>query len=67
MLDRRFTTLFIAVTGLLGVAVYMSGQAAARGGLLLIALAATSAVVAVLGFLVLARVVVLVERQRRAR
>jgi hypothetical protein len=67
MLDRRFTALFILVTGLLAAAIYVFNQAATRGGVLLTILAAAAAIVGILGFIVLARVVVVDERQRRAR
>lgn len=67
MLDMRFTALLIFVSGLLAVAAYASQQAAIRGGVLLTVLAASAAIVGILGFVVLARVVVVAERQRRAR
>jgi hypothetical protein len=67
MLDKRFTILFVVVTAILAVAVYLADQAVVHGGAFLTVLAATSAVVGSLGFVVLARIIVLVERQRGQR
>lgn len=67
MIDKRFTILFVAVTAFLAVAVYSADQAAVQGSVGLTVLAATSAVVGILGFVVLSRIIVLVERQRRQR
>jgi len=65
MIDKRFTILFVAVTAFLAVAVYSANQAAVQSSVGLTVLAATSAVVGILGFVVLSRIIVLVERQRR--
>lgn len=65
MIERRFTILFVAVTAFLAVAVYSANQAVMRGGVVQTVLAATSAIVGIVGFVVLARIIVLVERQRR--
>ena len=67
MIDKRFTILFVAVTALLAVAAYSANQAAMHGGVVLTVLAATSGVAGVLGFIVLSRIIVLVERQRQQR
>lgn len=64
MFDTGFATLLAFVTGLLAAAIYLSGQAATRGGLQLIIPAAASGVLGLLGFAVLARLVVLGERRR---
>lgn len=65
MIDRRFVRLFVVVTGVVAAAVYLSAQAATHGGTVLTVLAVVAAVVGILGFVVLARAVVLVERQSR--
>lgn len=67
MFHRGFTTVLVIVAGLMAAAVYSSGQALKHGGVLLFALAAATALAGVLGFVVLARAVVVVERQRRAQ
>jgi len=67
MLDKRFTVLFVFVTGMLAAAVYLSDQAVMHGGVLLTTGAAAAAAAGVLSFAVLARVVVRTERQGRAR
>jgi len=64
---RGFTTVLVLVAGVMAAAVYTSGQALKHGGVLLTALAATAVLAGVLGFIVLARAVVVVERQRRAQ
>lgn len=64
MFDTGFAALLAFVTGLLAAAIFLSGQAATGGGLLLVVLAAASGVLGLLGFAVLARLVVLGERRR---
>ena len=67
MLDRRFTTLFVSVTALLATAIYVSGQAAKHGGSTLTVVAAVAMIAGIVGFLVLARAVVVRERGRSPR
>lgn len=67
MIDRHFVALFVVVTGVLAAAVYSSNQAVMHGGTVLTLLAVASAVVGIIGLVVLARIVVLAERERERR
>ena len=66
-MNQRFVTSFVVVTGMLAAAVYFAGRAATHGGVVVTAVAVAAAVVGMLGFLALARVIVVVERGRRRR
>ncbi len=64
-MDQRFVSCFVVVTGLLAAAGYLSRQALAQHSLLVAAPAAVAGLVAIVGFITLARVVFLTERARR--
>ncbi len=66
-MDQRFVSCFIVVTGLLAAAAYLSTQALAQRSVVLAMLSAVAGVLGILGFIALARVVVLAERHRKQR
>lgn len=64
-MDQRFTGYFVAVTGLLAAGAHFSTRAATGGGVVMAILAAVVGVLGLFGFVVLARIVFVVERDRR--
>ena len=66
-MDWRFTTILLFVSALTAAAVLSLRDGLDHGGLALAALGVALALLALLGVVVLVRIVVLQERQRRIR
>ncbi len=65
-MQERFIGLFVVVSGLAALAAWLLIRGASGGGPLVVGLGVLMAVVALLGTVVLARFVIVAERERRA-